>query len=91
MRGTPEWSSNPNEDAKRMEKLATHIPRDPTSRIWAVKVIASTHAGVRRTGETIITHANSQVGAVLHALACTQIEAREDEDLTLFVETVQQP
>ncbi|HXL21386.1 MAG TPA: hypothetical protein VOA78_02880 [Candidatus Dormibacteraeota bacterium] len=80
--------STANEDAQRMQKLALHIPRDTDCPIWSVQVVASSHSGVRRAGETIITHANSQVGAALHALACTNIEIREGEDLTLFVQTV---
>ena len=83
-------TSKEMDDAERMEKLSKHIPRDAESPIWSVQVVASTHGGVRRAGETIVTHANSQVGAALHALACTNIELREGEDLTIFVQTVRQ-
>jgi len=90
MISTQNLTSKEMDDSQRMEKLSRHIPRDAESPIWSVQVVASTHGGVRRAGETIITHASSQVGAALHALACTNIELREGEDLTLFVQTVRQ-
>jgi hypothetical protein len=83
-------TSRASTDAQRMEKLALHIPRESASPMWSVQVVASTHAGIRRAGETIITQANSQVGAALHALAATNIEIREGEDMTLFVQTVRE-
>ena len=77
-------------DAERLEKLATHMPRDSASPFWSVQVVASTHAGTRRAGETLITQGKDQIGAALHALANTQLEFTEHDDVTLFVQTARQ-